>query len=106
MDAYHNREADADEDIRYGGLFRYLFDDGPASEFLTCALEHILETRTGDKSDLNFKQRILDYVEGADDPCKQASATRKRFFQRILTFTGVQCNCHSDITPLRNKTSK
>ena len=69
--AYRNREADANDRFPCGELLGYLGDDAPSSGFLTCGLEQICKTRTGNEFDLNCKQRVLDVVGGAEDLCKQ-----------------------------------
>jgi hypothetical protein len=65
MNAYRNREMDLDDDE----LCSYLHDDGPYSSFITCGLKQIFWARTGDEFDSHFMQRVLDSVEGGNDPC-------------------------------------
>lgn len=61
MNQYRDREEDADDDIPYQNLLRYIDDWGPYTKFLNHGL-----TELGDP---HFQIRILDSVEGAEDLC-------------------------------------
>ncbi|KAF8813460.1 hypothetical protein BYT27DRAFT_7180999 [Phlegmacium glaucopus] len=75
MNAYRNLEMDTDKDKE---LFSYIFDDGLYEGFLTCGLKQILTAGTRN-FDSNFRQRVLDSVEGADDPCNLCQSTSNIF---------------------------
>ena len=64
-------------DTNHEELTAYIYDDGPYSNFLDCGLKQIFTARTGQVFashskfvfDPHFRQRVLDSVEGGDDPC-------------------------------------
>lgn len=96
MNAYRNWEMDTDE---VSELASYLDDGGPYSSFLTCGLAQIFTDRTGEDFDWHITQRILDSVEGGDDPCTHSflgQTLRKGIFSMNSSLIGTQCQSTND----------